>query len=160
MAAGKNIEIFDFKRGDLRELSSLTHSYFTELQDYDDAIEFAEGWEAYYRRLMESGIGSPHFFIRGLRVNGETAGFIMFGYRDEPMWQKRRRGYLSNIYVAPSRRREGLGSLMVEGALQTLKQSDVEVVDLDVYVTNRAGRSFWETFGFSPFKERLRLNMA
>ncbi len=160
MARKNNIEVFDFTGRNLGELSRLTHAYFTELQQYDDAIHFAEGWETYYRHRMESGLGAPHFFVRGLRMDKEAVGFIMFGYRDEPMWRKRRRGYLSNIYVVPAHRRRGLGNFMVKGALQTLRQMDVEVVELDVYVTNDTGRRFWESFGFSPFKQRLRLNMT
>lgn len=159
MAENDDIEMFDLGRRDLGELTRLTHAYFSELREYDIGIDFAEGWDAHYRRLMEGAMNSQNFFMRGLRVKGETVGFIMFGFREEPMWRIWRRGYLSNIYVLPSRRRRGLGTFMVDGALQTLRQMDVEMVELDVYVNNRAGRAFWGSFGFLPFKERLRLTL-
>jgi len=154
-----NAEAFDFRKRDFAELAALTHAYFTELMRFDDSIAFAEGWEAHYRQIMEGAMASPHFFVRGARVKGQTAGFIMFGYREELMWRKKRRGYLSNIYVIPSERRKGLGRFMVEGALQTLRQLDVDVAELDVYNNNDAGGLFWKSLGFEPFKERLRIDL-
>lgn len=159
MAEKNDIEMFDIGRSDIGELTRLTYAYFRELREYDVGIDFAEGWEAHYRRLMESAMNAQNFFMRGLRVKAETVGFIMFGFREEPMWRIRQRGYLSNIYVIPSHRRKGMGTFMVEGALQTLRQMDVELVELDVYVNNRAARAFWQSFGFLPFKERLRLTL-
>jgi ribosomal protein S18 acetylase RimI-like enzyme len=154
------VEVFDFSRRSFPELAALTHAYFTELSPFDDSITFAEGWEQHYRQTIESAMMSPHFFLRGVRVNGRTAGFIMFGFRDEPMWQKRRRGYLSNIYVIPSERRKGLGQFMVEGALQTMRQMDVAVVELDVYGGNEAGERFWRAMGFEFFKQHMRMKFT
>jgi ribosomal protein S18 acetylase RimI-like enzyme len=154
------VELFDFKGKDFAELARLTHEYFTELQRYDASIVFAEGWEPHYRQTMEAAMVSPRFFTRGVRVKGQTAGFIMFGFRDEPMWQMRNRGYLSNIYVIPALRRNGLGRLMVQDALKTLRRMDVKVMELDVYCANDTGRLFWQSLGFRNVKERLRLDLA
>jgi ribosomal protein S18 acetylase RimI-like enzyme len=159
MSGRNKLEMFDFKRRDFGELAELTRAYFTELQQYDGFIGFAENWEAHYRQLMERAMGSPQFYVRGLRVDGATAGFIMFGCREDLMWEASRRGYLSNIYVAPALRRRGLGRFMVDGALQTLRQAEVDVVELDVYDTNEVGRLFWKSFGFERFKERLRISL-
>jgi ribosomal protein S18 acetylase RimI-like enzyme len=160
MAARGGIEVFDFCERDLGLLSGLTYDYFSELRAFDETLEFTQGWEVHYRGVLKRLLNSPTFFLRGARLNGKVAGFIMFELREEPLWRVRRRGYLSNIYVVPAFRRKGVGAFMVDGAMQTLRQMDAEVLALDVYSGNDAARAFWASFGFAPFKERLRVSLA
>jgi len=59
-----------------------------------------------------------------------------------------RRGYIYHTAVAPHRRKEGIGTLLVTKALQILKEEGITVAALVVFSDNEAGNAFWEKMGF------------
>ena len=77
---------------------------------------------------------------------GRVAGYALarVGLR----WLGVRRGGLTSIAVDPSQRRRGLGRALLAAALAYLKDNEVEQVDLEVDVSNRAAQSLYEAFGF------------
>jgi ribosomal protein S18 acetylase RimI-like enzyme len=156
-SGGADFDLFDITRRDLAELCRLSHEYFAELVPYDGTLLFIDNWDKRYGRLMQLGLDSDRFFIRGARIGEQIVGFIMFGYRVEELWEVANRGYISNIYVAPSWRRKGIGRRMVLDAIETLKASGSSLIELEVYERNEAGTKFWAQFGFQPFKFRRRL---
>ena len=153
----QNIVLFDFTPKDLKELTRLSREYFTELFAYDETLLFAEDWDRGYRNLMGIGIDSERFQIRGARLDKKVVGFVMFGYRIESLWQVSNRGYLSNIYVIPSHRGRGIGRMLVRDAIERMRAAGSLVIELEVYATNEAAKSFWDHFGFRTFKHRLRI---
>jgi len=60
-----------------------------------------------------------------------------------------RRGYLHHLAVAPSFRRQGIASALVEQVLATLKKTGIRKCHLFLFRTNESGRQFWEKIGWS-----------
>ncbi|MCH5155982.1 MAG: GNAT family N-acetyltransferase [Clostridiales bacterium] len=60
-----------------------------------------------------------------------------------------RRGYIYHMSVAELYRRQGLGSMLVEKCLASLKEEGINKVALLVFNRNEVGNSFWEKQGFT-----------
>ena len=60
-----------------------------------------------------------------------------------------RRGYIYHTSVHPSCRNQGIGSRLVETAMDALKQLGISKVALVVFERNKSGNAFWEKQGFT-----------
>jgi GNAT superfamily N-acetyltransferase len=66
--------------------------------------------------------------------------------------QPRRDGWIEDCYVQPHARRRGIGSALVQAALEWLRTQHVTRVELAVLVANHEGLTFWERQGFAPVR--------
>ena len=58
------------------------------------------------------------------------------------------RGYVHHTCVSDNFRRKGIGTLLVDAAVDALKNEDINKVFLVVFKTNENGNAFWEKQGF------------
>jgi len=73
---------------------------------------------------------------------GEIIGGILCG-------NDGRRGYIYHTAVNPDYRRRGIGSELVDKALNALKSLGINKVALVVFSRNENGNAFWEKVGFT-----------
>lgn len=59
-------------------------------------------------------------------------------------------GHLLRLYVHPERRREGIGSGLLEATVDALEAQGVEDVRAMVLSANEVGKSFYRAHGFEP----------
>ena len=64
-------------------------------------------------------------------------------------------GYVADLYLLPERRRQGLGSQLLDSALQWFRQQGVDLVYLHVFDLNQTGKQFWGKLGFLPYRHVL-----
>lgn len=74
-------------------------------------------------------------------IEQELVGVILSGHDG-------RRGFIYHLAVDPVHRRQGIGSVLVEAALQALEAEGIHKVALVVYAGNQFGNAFWEKVGF------------
>ncbi|MBR4510673.1 MAG: GNAT family N-acetyltransferase [Ruminococcus sp.] len=74
--------------------------------------------------------------------SGNIAGVIIAG-------NDGRRGYIYHTAVNPDYRRRGIGSELVDAALDALKKLGINKVALVVFAKNENGNAFWEKIGFT-----------
>jgi ribosomal protein S18 acetylase RimI-like enzyme len=99
--------------------------------DVDHAQELTE-----IREIIDSGLG----FIA--ERDGDIAGFALAHRRS------RRIGYLSDLYVRPELRREGVAAALVLEVVETLAADGVEHLELEVQAANADARSVYQRWGF------------
>lgn len=75
-------------------------------------------------------------------AEGAVVGVILAGHDG-------RRGYVYHTAVRPEYRRRGVGSRLVEAALEALEREGIRKAALVVFSKNRDGNAFWERLGFS-----------
>ncbi len=75
-------------------------------------------------------------------ASGNIAGVIIAG-------NDGRRGYIYHTAVNPDYRRRGIGSELVDAALDALKKLGINKVALVVFAKNENGNAFWEKIGFT-----------
>ncbi len=73
--------------------------------------------------------------------DSQIVGVIMSGHDG-------RRGFIIHTAVKISQRGRGIGSLLVEHAMNALKDEGINKVALVVFSKNKIGNSFWEKRGF------------
>lgn len=105
----------------------------------------------------EAGIG--RFLMRNpntcfIAVNGdEVAGVILSGHDG-------RRGYIYHTAVAASERNRGIGSALVQKAMDALKSDGISKAALVVFDRNETGNKFWENRGFTVRNDLVYRNKA
>jgi ribosomal protein S18 acetylase RimI-like enzyme len=100
------------------------------LNDLDDS---REGIEKYLERNPNT------CFVA--EIEQKLVGVILSGHDG-------RRGFIYHLAVNPSYRLQGIGSILVEVALQALEAEGIHKVALVVYAGNQNGNAFWEKVDF------------
>ena len=69
-------------------------------------------------------------------------------------------GYVSELSVTASRRRSGVGSLLLDGVHAWFKTKGLPYAEVTASVRNQVSRNFWRRQGDSDFVERLRVELS
>ena len=95
---------------------------------------------------------SPEGIAKYLRRNPDTCfvaeeddkiiGVILTGHDG-------RRGFIHHTAVSPAERGRGIGRLLVERAMEALKDEGIIKVALVCFERNEVGNDFWEKMGFT-----------
>lgn len=83
--------------------------------------------------------------------NTKLIGVIMSGHDG-------RRGYVHHTAVAVDERGAGVGTGLLDAALQALKEEGINKVALVVFFDNKLGNDFWEKRGFTVREDLLYRN--
>lgn len=72
------------------------------------------------------------------------------------MFKPYRVGFISDCFIEPSYRRQGIGKLLLAKGLEWLEEQNVIHVELEAYVRNTAAVKFWQSRGFETKKLKMR----
>lgn len=75
-------------------------------------------------------------------IDGHVVGVILCGHDG-------RRGYIQHMSISPDHRRLGIGSKLVDLALEALNNEGIKKVALVAFKTNDLGNAFWKAQGFT-----------
>ncbi|MDR1533068.1 MAG: GNAT family N-acetyltransferase [Clostridiales bacterium] len=103
------------------------------LNDIDDS---REGIAKYLKRNPST------CFVADLEDVGGIAGVIMSGHDG-------RRGYIYHACVASEARHKGIGTRLVNRALEALRAEGINKAALVTFRRNEDGNAFWERMGFT-----------
>jgi len=126
------------------------------LADYDEVLRLWKNSEGVGLSESDSRtqIGSFLRRNRGMsfvaRDGTELVGAVLCGHDG-------RRACIYHLAVAPSHRRNGLGTKLVKRCLSELKKVDILKCNVFFYVDNAKGEGFWRRNGW---KRRSELHMA
>jgi ribosomal protein S18 acetylase RimI-like enzyme len=94
--------------------------------------------------------------IRELLADGQTAvllggpgpdGLAVVRFRPA-IWTEALECYLAELYVAPPRRRQGLGRALLQAAISFARQRGADHMDLGTAESDVAARALYESLGF------------
>ncbi|UVE50100.1 GNAT family N-acetyltransferase [Haloferax larsenii] len=86
-------------------------------------------------------------------------GFAMFDIESGSYEQDVTRGTISNLFVVPGRRGDGVGSELLAAAEDELREWGADVVALDVMADNENARKFYRRHGYQPHRIQLEKSM-
>lgn len=98
-------------------------------------------------------VRNPHTSFVATENGADVIGAIMCGHDG-------RRGYIYHTCVREDRQGEGIGSALVEAALDALKAEGIHKAALVVFDRNDKGNAFWEKLGFTPREDLVYRNRA
>jgi ribosomal protein S18 acetylase RimI-like enzyme len=69
-------------------------------------------------------------------------------------------GYVSEMAVTASRRRSGVGTLLLDGVHAWFRSKGLPYAEVTAAIRNQMSRGFWRRQGYSEFVERLRFDIT
>lgn len=93
-----------------------------------------EGLEKYLKRNPETSFVAED--------SGKIVGTILAGHDG-------RRGLFHHVAVLPEYQKQGIGKMLVDSAMNALKEEGINKVLLVVFNDNDNGNGFWEHMGFT-----------
>jgi len=134
--------------------------------------ELLRSLDRFHRALIQGSSTPPEQFMDFVaqRLGDETMLLILALVGDEPTgyalafdvpehafmpeWQ--RVGYVTQFYVTPERRRQGVGQVMFDFIVRWLASRGIREVQLNVSPDNPVGNRFWRRQGFVPHRVRMK----
>jgi GNAT superfamily N-acetyltransferase len=124
---------------DADAVAELLHAFNTE---FDTPSPGPNVLEPRLRRLLA---GDSTFAV----LAGEPAIAVALITLRPNVWYEGRVALLDEMYVAPEHRGGGIGSLVVERVLETCRQLDVDLVEINVDEEDVDAMRFYERHGFA-----------
>ncbi|MEF8906630.1 MAG: GNAT family N-acetyltransferase [Haloarculaceae archaeon] len=84
-----------------------------------------------------------------------VVGFVTVERERGTFAQDDTRGVVTNLYVCPEYRGEGVGSALLSAAEDRLRELGVDTVALEVMADNEAARRFYRRAGYEPHRVEL-----
>lgn len=123
------------------------HIKSMDIKDYDAIYEMWTSIPGIRLRDADSKIAIERYLERNPNLSfvcyydEKIVGTILCG-------QDGRRGYIQHTCVLPEYRRQNIGRLLVEKAIQGLKEEGIDKCHLFVLCDNMIGNNFWENMGW------------
>jgi ribosomal protein S18 acetylase RimI-like enzyme len=133
------VRIWPAEANDVSAIGRLLHDFNTE---YDEptpgplalADRFVELFAAGETAVLLGGEGPDAIAVLRFRL---------------AIWSTALECYLAELYVIPSRRRQGLGRALMEAAIDLARERGADYMDLGTAETDVAARALYESLGFS-----------
>lgn len=110
-----------------------------------EKASFAQPWPY---RAFERFLGIPGFLVADIDADnevGEVAGYVV---ADSETQRGRLLGHVKDIAVAPTYRGRGIGTTLLERALETMCRQRVGAVKLEVRESNDRALALYRQYGF------------
>lgn len=139
----------------------------------DDLSQIHETWLAYCRRVarsdmrirpdadaallkwLNSRFRQPSTFGFVAEAGGNIVGFLTARIDDwesaPPVIEPRRIGIIDAVYVADEFRRQGIGTQLIERAIDVMRNANAIAVETIYDAWNDASSSAWHRAGFAPW---------
>ena len=85
---------------------------------------------------------------------GYALAFDVVEHPFMPEWQ--RSGYVTQLYVLPDHRGQGVGQLLVDSMLNWMAARGMTKVQLNVVVGEGGAEGYWRRHGFEPSRTRMQ----
>lgn len=129
---------------DAPAVARLLHDFDTEFSDPTPGIETLTDRA---RRLLADG--ELTVVLGGERPDG----LALIRFRTS-IWTGALDAYLEELYVAPGRRGQGIGRVLLEAAMEAARDAGASRMDLGTSETDTAARGLYESCGFTNRERR------
>jgi ribosomal protein S18 acetylase RimI-like enzyme len=112
------------------------------------------------RALLRALLRDPDAAAFLYEEDGRAQGLCLVRIdRAPPIGVEAARAEISDLGVAPERRRRGIGRLLVSRARAWIHERGVRRVEVRVAVRNAEGQAFWRALGFADLVDVLELHL-
>lgn len=155
----EGIPIRNARRGDIPSLLALWQAMMAEHRRLDPRLDMhpeAAGWMA---AQLGTWVGDPQRLIlvaeEGARLVVGYAAARLLPFGGSP--GEEREAEITEVFVAPARRRRGVARRLVSRLLDLLEEKRVGSVRLQAAVANTGALDFWRSLGFDVAETVLEL---
>lgn len=93
------------------------------------------------------------------RDGDEPIGFVGFALEHGGYERDQTLGTVSNLFVLPDRRGEGIGTDLLDAAERALREAGAETVTLEALAANERAREFYAAHGYEPHRVELQKSL-
>ncbi|MGQ3414254.1 GNAT family N-acetyltransferase [Natrinema sp. LN54] len=136
-------------RDDLDALADMWVRLARDQRQYDSAVRADANRETMRETLAAYRINDG---LLVARLEGRLVGFASVSLERGSLDLDTTRGLLSNIYVEPAARGQGIGSALLEAAEDALAQRGADRMLLEVMAGNGDARRFYRREGYDEFR--------
>jgi ribosomal protein S18 acetylase RimI-like enzyme len=105
-----------------------------------------------FKKYLEESLTSEDVRVLVAIEGKRIVGYLMMRIgRHPPVLEKERFGFITDLAVQSTRRRQGIGAQLLDEALTWFKMKRVYRVELRVSCDNDIGYSFWRKHGFKDY---------
>ncbi len=156
----KNIRIMEAEDEHVPDIVNLwvrMMDYHKELKPfYTLRKEGPANWERYLRHMIEMEDARVRV---AMHDNDQTVAFIIGNIKKYPkLFRLDEYGFISDMYVVPEHRSQGLGQQMVDELFEWFDGHNIERIELRVEPINDIGYGFWKKQGFKTHVHELVLD--
>lgn len=130
--------------------ASWEHDY-PELLSRETAVDGVHEW--YSEDRVETEIDEEDSLVLLAERNDDVAGFVHAAWSGDE-------GDVLRVYVDPDHRGDGVGSALLESAVASLFERDIERVRAMVLSENEAGNQFYRDHGFENVGDTSKTEIA
>ena len=166
MAKEKGIIIREAKMSDVKSLIPLAK----ELMDHNrslaknktrkEMLKLVPNVLLLWKKWVTKWIKSRNGFVIVAEIDNEIVGYSLNYIKENvKVYQVRKIGYISDLYVQKKYWRKGIGSKFKEKALIWFKKKKMKFVSLAVHAENKKAYEIYEKWGFLEYITELRMEI-
>ena len=150
----EGLPIRNARRGDIPSLLLLWTAMMKENAEADARLAIHARAREHMASEFAAWVQDPKRFLvvaeeGGRLVVGFAAGAVVPGAG----WQEPERlGQITDCYVVPPRRRQGIGRRLVGRVIDLLYEKGIDTVRVAVATRNEASHAFWRSMGWSDLE--------
>ena len=118
-------------------------------QRYGSTLKIEENRTAIRKEVTHLIVADTVFVAR---CENEFCGFVMFHRQDGVYAESISRGTVTNLFVLPAYRGNGIGSALLSKAENALYEEGVDLVTIEVLAGNADAKRFYDREGYSPHR--------
>jgi len=149
------------RAADRERLAAMWKQFLEEQAELDDrfvvADDAAERWSNDFTEWIGSRVHG--FFV----AESEREGLIGFAsvhlWYPAPIYRPELEAYLDEIYVTPTRRREGAATALLQAIREWATARNARRIRLGVLGANENGLTFWDKTGARSFFQTLLIDL-
>ena len=144
------IRVIDEKRAN--DCDNLLTKLIQDEKQYDTYIDENFIVKDYFNNVIKNDDN----ILLCYEENKKIKGYIYL----KPIDDENKKGYLiDGLYVDTEYRNKGIATKLIESALDIIKKSDAEFIDINVMAGNKKAINLYKHFGFDVFKINFRKSL-
>lgn len=154
------IEIREYLKSDASEVKLI----FAEFVDYHSKLDncfckIASHCDKFIE-FIETGIEMNKDHVAVAKFNNEIVGYCISKIEHKPpIYPVPTFGYIDNIGVLSEQQNKGIGSMLLDDAVNWFMKNDIKRIECFAATSNIKSTSFWRKMGFNVFMEQLYLDL-
>lgn len=127
------------------------------VNEMNEAFDEARWRESINRRLSDEEIFGIYFTLLAEDEKGKICGIAFSEVREEIPGSVNY-GYISNVYVIPEHRENGIGTLLLTESIKSLKRCNISKIRLNIKSNMDRGLKLVKKIGFKEISKTMEIN--
>jgi ribosomal protein S18 acetylase RimI-like enzyme len=150
-----------FEETDLETLKTLFEEFVEYHSQFDDSFRKIQNHGDCFVDYVMSMNNDESKNCIVAEMNGEVVGYCIYTIeRKPPVYPQPVYGYIDNLCVSSLNQNMGIGTKLLEDAVERLRSEGIERIECMVAIGNPKSTKFWRKMKFKTFMEQMYISMT